>query len=104
MAERLKISSAAWDKLSDSDKGKVKKIIEAAGLVKGGVDFISDPQGAAADDIFGDIGRELSKPICIAACTAAQGVATAACTGTGPAAPACALAAQLAGDYCRSRC
>lgn len=91
----IKVDSTDWNGISGEEQEKIRKIIGEnfdGQTVEVGE---SDGSGVSAD----------ANDACTTACNIAQQAAEAACNALPwPASTVCKLAADKAGDFCRSRC
>ncbi len=90
----VKISNADWNGISSSEQDQIRKII--------GDNF--DGQTVEPGETDGVKAAEANSA-CETACNVAQQVAEQACSALPwPASTVCKLAAEKAGDFCRSKC
>lgn len=90
----VKVNQADWNGISSSDQDAIRKII--------GENFDGQTVEPGED---GHSVRAQANNACETACNVAQQVAEQACNALPwPASMVCTMAAQKAGDFCRSRC
>ena len=98
----LEVNADEWDAISQDQQARIKQILVDCRLIDP-TDMIIGVPGAPK---FNQMSITISESLCKAACTAAQSLATAACSllPTPLEVAACIAAAAAAGEYCRSKC
>jgi len=105
MTDSIKVNSTEWNNLTKDDQERVKNILAATGLLKGGVSIMPDPNAKMSAAGLGAAGFPPAGPFCKIVCDLTQAAAAAACVGLPPpAAAVCIAAANAAGDVCRQQC
>jgi hypothetical protein len=101
----IKVNSGDWNSLSSEDQDKITKIMTSTGLLSSGVSITPDENTASVSALKGAAETAELGSFCTIACNLAQAAAVAACNMIPPPGNAvCIVAAQAAGDYCRSKC
>ena len=93
----IKVNDSDWNGLTGEERDKIRTIITQ--IFKQDHNIVGDKTQTAD-------AQQLDSIFCTLACNAAQGLAEAACNAipnpTGK--QVCLIAAQQAGDFCRSKC
>jgi hypothetical protein len=97
---QIKVNADDWNGISEEDRKAIQEILSKT--FKSDPQVVTDPQApAAAQSGEADLGG-----ICNSLCNMAQSAAEALCgkIGNEAAKQICLVAAQTAGDLCRSKC
>ncbi|WP_336486665.1 hypothetical protein [Methylobacterium nigriterrae] len=99
---QIKVNANDWNGISDADREAIKEILSKS--FKNDPQIVTDPQVQSVTQAAGGAVEVAS--ICTTLCNVAQSAAEALCNkiGNPTAKQVCIVAAQTAGDVCRSKC